>query len=219
MFDFDISRMIQEIALVAPGFLIAITVHEYMHGYIALRLGDPTAKIAGRLTFNPISHLDPIGTIVLVLTRMIGWAKPVPVDPRNLRNPLRDMLWISLGGPAANLIAATVLAVVYRLILFSFPEVPIDSTAAYVLVPLVGMLRFAVVVNVGLAVFNMIPVHPLDGSSVLAGLLQRHLAYEYQKLEPYGFIILLALIFTRVVDYIVVPPIRLIAGILLQGLG
>jgi Zn-dependent protease len=219
MFDFDISRMIQEIALVAPGFLIAITVHEYMHGYIALRLGDPTAKIAGRLTFNPISHLDPIGTIVLVLTRMIGWAKPVPVDPRNLRNPLRDMLWISLGGPAANLIAATVLAVVYRLILFSFPEVPIDSTAAYVLVPLVGMLRFAVVVNVGLAVFNMIPVHPLDGSSVLAGLLPRHLAYEYQKLEPYGFIILLALIFTRVVDYIVVPPIRLIAGILLQGLG
>jgi Zn-dependent protease len=129
------------------------------------------------------------------------------------------MLWISLGGPAANLIAATVLAVVYRLILFSFPEVPIDSTAAYVLVPLVGMLRFAVVVNVGLAVFNMIPVHPLDGSSVLAGLLPRHLAYEYQKLEPYGFIILLALIFTRVVDYIVVPPIRLIAGILLQGLG
>ncbi|MEW6114772.1 MAG: site-2 protease family protein [Thermodesulfobacteriota bacterium] len=219
MLDFDIARMIQEIALVAPGFLIAITVHEYMHGYIALRLGDPTAKIAGRLTFNPISHLDPIGTLVLVLTRMIGWAKPVPVDPRNLRNPLRDMLWISLGGPAANLIAATVLAVVYRLILFSFPEVGIDSTAAYVLVPFVGMLRFAVVVNVGLAVFNMIPVHPLDGSSVLAGLLPRHLAYEYQKLEPYGFIILLALLFTRVVDYIVVPPIRLIAGILLQGLG
>ncbi|MEW6530714.1 MAG: site-2 protease family protein [Thermodesulfobacteriota bacterium] len=219
MFDFDISRMIQEIALVAPGFLVAITVHEYMHGYIALRLGDPTAKIAGRLTFNPISHLDPIGTLVLVLTRIIGWAKPVPVDPRNLRNPLRDMLWISLGGPAANLIAATVLAVVYRLIVFSFPEVRIDSTTAYVLVPLVEMIKFAVVINVGLAVFNMIPIHPLDGSSVLAGLLPRHLAYEYQKLEPYGFIILLALLFTGVVRYIVYPPIMFITTILLRGLG
>ncbi|MBM4327217.1 MAG: site-2 protease family protein [Deltaproteobacteria bacterium] len=219
MFDFDISRMIQEIALVAPGFLIAITVHEYMHGYIALRLGDPTAKMAGRLTFNPISHLDPIGTLVLVLTRIIGWAKPVPVDPRNLRNPLRDMLWISLGGPAANLIAATALALVFHVALFFYSSAGGETLSAFFLWPLVLMLRFAVVVNVGLAVFNMIPVHPLDGSSVLAGLLPRHLAYEYQKLEPYGFIILLALLFTRVVDYIVVPPIRFIAGILLQGPG
>ncbi len=108
MFDFDIARMIQNLALIAPGFLLAITVHEYTHGYVAYRLGDPTAKLAGRLTFNPISHLDPFGTLVLVLTQMIGWAKPVPVDPRYLHNPRKDMLWISLGGPAANLVTAGV---------------------------------------------------------------------------------------------------------------
>jgi Zn-dependent protease len=92
MFDFDIARMIQNLALIAPGFLLAITVHEYTHGYVAYRLGDPTAKLAGRLTFNPISHLDLFGTLVLVLTQMIGWAKPVPVDPRYLHNPRKDML-------------------------------------------------------------------------------------------------------------------------------
>ena len=116
MFDFDFAEMIQRIALIAPGFLLAITVHEYTHGYVAYRLGDPTAKLAGRLTFNPISHLDPFGTLVLVLTQMIGWAKPVPVDPRYLHNPRKDMLWISLGGPAANLVTAGVLAVILHVI-------------------------------------------------------------------------------------------------------
>ena len=116
MFDFDFAGMIQRIALIAPGFLLAITVHEYTHGYVAYRLGDPTAKLAGRLTFNPISHLDPFGTLVLVLTQMIGWAKPVPVDPRYLHNPRKDMLWISLGGPAANLVTAGVLAVILHVI-------------------------------------------------------------------------------------------------------
>jgi len=99
--DFDIARIIQRIAVLAPGFLLAITVHEFMHGYVAFRFGDPTAKLQGRLTFNPISHLDPLGTLLLILAG-IGWAKPVPVDPRNLRNPRRDMLWISLAGPAAK---------------------------------------------------------------------------------------------------------------------
>ena len=101
----SIQQIVTQLVLIAPGFLLAITVHEYTHGYVALRLGDPTAKLAGRLTFNPISHLDPVGTLALVLTRMIGWAKPVPVDPRYLKNPRQDMLWISLGGPAANMVA------------------------------------------------------------------------------------------------------------------
>src|SRR4030042_4811146 len=98
MGNLDIYRIIREIALIAPGFLLAITVHEFTHGYIAYKLGDPTAKLAGRLTFNPISHLDPIGTIILVVTQMIGWAKPVPVNLRYFKKPRIDMLWVSLGG-------------------------------------------------------------------------------------------------------------------------
>ncbi|MBI5248455.1 MAG: site-2 protease family protein, partial [Desulfomonile tiedjei] len=138
-----IFAVIQEIALVAPGFLLAITVHEFTHGYVAYRLGDPTAKLAGRLTFNPISHLDLFGTIVLVLTRTIGWAKPVPVDARYLRNPRRDMLWISLGGPAANLVTAAVLAVVLHAIAFAAGG-PMGAVGAFFLGPFYWILIFGI---------------------------------------------------------------------------
>lgn len=214
-----IQQMLTQLVLIAPGFLLAITVHEYTHGYVAFRLGDPTAKLAGRLTFNPISHLDPIGTIVLVLTGMIGWAKPVPVDPRYLKNPRQDMLWISLGGPAANMVAAVVLAVLFHVVLLVFAGGAMSQTSAYFVEPIVKILISAVQINVVLAIFNLIPVPPLDGSSILAGLLPRDLAYQYEKLQPYGFIILLLLIFTRAVNYIIVPPITIIVGLLLGGLG
>lgn len=211
----DIARIVQEIVLLVPGFLLAITVHEFTHGYVAYRLGDPTAKNQGRLTFNPISHIDPIGALALVLTRMIGWAKPVPVDPRYLRNPRRDMLWISLGGPAANLVTAVALSVIFHAILILTGGTVQSPTARFVLPPLVTIISYGIQINIGLAVFNMIPIPPLDGAKILAGLLPRRQAFEFEKLEPYGFIILLLLIFTNVVNYVIVPPIRFLTGLLL----
>jgi Zn-dependent protease len=219
MFNFDIAAIIQRIALIAPGFLLAITVHEFTHGYVAYRLGDPTAKLAGRLTFNPISHLDPFGTLVLVLTQMIGWAKPVPVDPRYLRNPRKDMLWISLGGPAANLVTAVILALLLHIILFLFSGRVVGQGASFILAPLVYILLFGVKINVILAIFNLIPVAPLDGAKILGGMLPRRQAYELEKLEPYGFIILMLLVFTGAVGYVILPPVRFIEGLLLTGLS
>lgn len=214
----DFLGILQQFVSMIPGFLLAITVHEYTHGYVAFRLGDPTAKNAGRLTFNPISHLDPIGTLALVLTQMIGWAKPVPVDPRYLTNPRRDMLWISLGGPAANLVAATVLTPVLHVMVAVFEGRPAGQFTNLSDNPLFLLVLYAIHLNVVLAVFNLIPIPPLDGSSILAGLLPRDLAMQYEKLEPYGFIILLALLLTGIVGYVILPPIMVIESILLAGL-
>jgi Zn-dependent protease len=219
MGDIDIYHIIQRIVILAPGFLLAITVHEFTHGYIAYKFGDPTAKLAGRLTFNPISHLDPIGTIILVLTQMIGWAKPVPVDPRYFKNPRTDMLWVSLGGPAANLVAAAILAILIHVLIFLTGGQLSGQVSTFILVPLYMILLFAVRINIVLAIFNLIPVPPLDGSKILSGLLPRRQAYEFEKLEPYGPIILLiVLMFTNAINYIIWPPIRIIEGLLLGGL-
>jgi Zn-dependent protease len=218
MGDIDIYHIIQRIAMITPGFLLAITVHEFTHGYIAYKFGDPTAKLAGRLTFNPISHLDAIGTIILVVTQMIGWAKPVPVDPRYFKNPRTDMLWVSLGGPAANLVTATVLAVLMHVLVFLTGGQVSGQISTVILVPLYMILLFAVRINIVLAIFNLIPVPPLDGSKILSGLLPRKQAYEFEKLEPYGFIILIILIFTNALNYIIWPPIRIIEALLLGGL-
>lgn len=214
----NLSRIVQEILLVAPGFLLAITVHEFAHGYVAYRFGDLTAKSQGRLTFNPISHLDPFGTLVLVLTRTIGWAKPVPVDARNLRHPRSDMMWISLAGPIANLITAVILAAALHLTAFLIGGRPPSQFSYYIVQPFILMLYMGVRINVVLAVFNIIPVPPLDGSKILAGLLPRQQAYQFEKLEPYGFIILMLLIFTNVITYVISPPIQFIFSLLLPGL-
>jgi len=204
-----------QIVLLAPPILLAVTVHECSHGWMADRLGDPTARLAGRLTLNPIKHLDVVGTLVFLLTRMIGWAKPVPVNPYNLRNPRRDMLWISLAGPSANLITAVLSALVYRLaaaqVVFGGPP------GVWFWLPLLYMAQFSVMVNVGLAFFNLLPVHPLDGSKILAGLLSPGAAAKYEQLAPYGFIILLLLIFSNVLDYILFPALWWMITLLLGG--
>jgi len=214
----DFSRMIQDILLVAPGFLLAITVHEFAHGYVAYRFGDNTAKAQGRLTFNPISHLDPFGTLFMVLTRTIGWAKPVPVDPRNLRHPRSDMMWISLAGPAANLVTGAILAGVLHVLIFFTGGRVQGEVSYFILQPLILILYWGVRINVVLAVFNIIPVPPLDGSKILAGLLPREQAYQFEKLEPYGFLILLLLFFTNAITYVISPPITFIFRLLLTGL-
>ncbi|MCX5860527.1 MAG: site-2 protease family protein [Deltaproteobacteria bacterium] len=214
----DIAGIIQDIIIIVPGFLLAITVHEFSHGYVAYRLGDPTAKLAGRLTFNPLSHLDFVGTLALVLMK-IGWAKPVPVDPRNLRNPKTDMLWISLGGPAANLVAAAVLALIIHILVFTFQGRPLGEFGEFILRPMFRILLGGVQMNILLAVFNLIPVPPLDGFGILTGLLPSQQAYRLEQLQPYGFIILVLLLVSGAVGYIIVPPMRFIQNILLAGLG
>lgn len=211
----DFAKLIQEIVVVVPGFLIGITVHEYAHGYVAYRLGDPTAKLAGRLSFNPIHHLDAIGTLVLVLTRIIGWAKPVPVDPRYLRDPRRDMLWISLAGPGANMVAAIVFAIALHAMVFMLQGPPSGPVA----LPAFIMFQYAVLINVAMAIFNMLPVPPLDGSKILMGVLPSGLAYQFQQIEQYGFIIIVLLIVTNAVEYIVYPPIKFVLALLMSGLG
>jgi Zn-dependent protease len=176
MFDF------QSIILSAPAILFGLTIHEFSHGYVAWRLGDPTAKMMGRLTLNPLKHLDPIGTIALFLFRF-GWAKPVPIDPRNFRHPTRDMAISSLAGPAANLLTAAVAGLILRM-LIAFHVGGFVAT----------LISYFVLFNLILCFFNLIPIPPLDGSRLLYHLLPPNLAAGYARLERYGFIILIAII-------------------------
>ncbi len=197
----------------AVPLLGAVTFHELAHGYVAYRLGDPTAKLAGRLTLNPIKHLDFLGTLVFIVTQMIGWAKPVPVNPYNLRNPRRDMIWVSLAGPVTNLLIAVLSALLYKMVV----ALPVQNVffIKKVLVPVALMLQISVILNIGLAVFNAIPIPPLDGSKILMGILPPRQALAYSKIEPYGFFIILALIFLRVIDYVIFPLIVFLKNLLI----
>jgi len=203
-----LNEMIQQISVLLVPILMAVTFHELAHGWAAYRLGDPTAKMAGRLTLNPLKHLDVLGTIVFFVTRMIGWAKPVPVNPFNFKNPKRDMAWVALAGPAMNLLLAAGFTLLLKLVLL----IPVSASSPFVrvLMPLVLMFKAGIIINVGLAIFNIIPIPPLDGSKILEGLLPTDAALKYAKLERYGFIILILLIFTHVVDVVIFPIIRAI---------
>jgi len=201
------------ISLLAVPVLLAVTVHEVAHGWVAYRLGDPTAKLAGRLTLNPIKHLDPIGTLAFVITQMVGWAKPVPVNPNNLRRPRQDMVWVAAAGPTANILLAVGFAAVFHLVGRLLTGV---APEAFVL-PVLLIARYGVYVNLGLAFFNILPVPPLDGGNIALGLLPRDLAIRYDQLRPYGFILLLILIFTGVVAKVIFPVIRAVAALLLLG--
>jgi Zn-dependent protease len=169
------------------AFLAAITVHECAHAWMSDRLGDPTAKLMGRLSLNPLSHLDWIGTLFLLFAPF-GWAKPVQVDPFNLRHPKKDTAAISLAGPAANLLLAVLLSILLRLI-EGFVIIP----AALSLV--ISLFQLIIILNVNLAIFNLIPIHPLDGFAVVRGLLPDHYARQWQQLQPYGIIFLIFLVF------------------------
>lgn len=210
----DLTQFILNLSVRLPAILAALTFHEYAHGWVADKRGDSTARLLGRLTWNPLSHLDPIGTLALIFTP-VGWAKPVPVNFDNLRHPRRDMVLVAAAGPGANLILASVCAGLLRQ--FDGTE-GMDESAAWLLswfTPVYHMLRWSVLINVALAVFNLIPVLPLDGGRVMAGLLPPRQAASYGRLERYGFVILIVLIFSGVVDRLIWPPIALVAGLLL----
>ena len=210
----EFQEIARQIVILAVPILLAVTFHEVAHGYVADRLGDPTARRAGRLTLNPLVHLDLTGTLVFVVTRMIGWAKPVPVNAANFRNPRRGMLWVSLAGPAANLVLAVALAAVFQG-LAALP-VPAESWfASRVHGPLLLMTEAGVLVNLGLGLFNLVPIPPLDGSRVLAGLLPAAGARVIAAGERYGFLLLLVLVFSGALRWTVYPPLRAAARLLL----
>ena len=206
--NIDIPSLVQQLAIQLPPLLFALTVHELAHGWVAFRLGDPTAKLDGRLTMNPLKHLDPLGVLAFVIMK-IGWAKPVPVDPRYFRNPQKDMLLVALAGPGSNVLLAIASALLAR-VLVSVPVLPL-----FVLQPLVGMLVASVWINIMLAVFNIIPIPPLDGSKVLMGVLPPEAARSFARIEPFGFFILLALFYTGVIGALILPIIRFSNNLLL----
>ncbi|MEK6680350.1 MAG: site-2 protease family protein [Nitrospirota bacterium] len=191
----------------ALPILFAITLHEAAHGYVANKLGDPTARHLGRLTLNPIAHIDLIGTILLPLfmlfttggTFIFGYAKPVPVNSMNFKNPERDMAIVAASGPGINIILAIISGIIFHIIIFLGPMININNQAGFILttilVPVALMLKKSVLLNVLLAVFNMIPIPPLDGGRVIVGMLPRDLSYSYSRIEPYGILILMALLF------------------------
>ena len=192
--------------------LFSLTVHEMAHAWTADRLGDPTARLLGRVSLNPLVHADPVGTVLFPLIAMItgapliGWAKPVPVNVRQLRHHRRDYVLVAAAGPASNL----VMALTAGCLLAVLPISPQTLDAANVSAPLATFLSQAMRLNVLLAVFNMIPIPPLDGGNVLAGLLPNNLAGIFNQIRPYGFILLYALILTGGFDALVVPPYRFI---------
>lgn len=188
MFNIDPQQLIVQL----PAFLFALTVHEFSHGYMAYLCGDSTAKFQGRLTLNPLKHLDPLGTLAIIFMPF-GWAKPVPVDPRNFRNPQADMIKVAAAGPIANLITMVV-SFVLLVIIFKLAGNIHAGTQGFI-EPIVMMLMYSVLINAILAVFNMIPVPPLDGSKVLMGFLPPKQAAMIARLEGMGFILLLVLLY------------------------
>lgn len=203
--------LIQKIIIYALPVIFAITVHEAAHGYAAKYFGDLTAYKAGRITLNPLKHIDPFGTILLpALTIMLGgilfgWAKPVPVDFSRLRNPKKDMLWVAAAGPASNFIMAIFWALVMKLSL-GMP----DAFA----IPLVLMGKAGVAINIVLMVLNLLPLPPLDGGRIAVSLLPYKLARPFAQLERYGFFILIALLFTGILGKILTPLINVVYGII-----
>lgn len=209
------TDFITEFIILAPPLLLALTLHEFAHGMVAYRLGDPTAKRAGRLTLNPLSHLDPIGTLAFFLIK-IGWAKPVPVNPVYFRNPRKDMLWVALAGPVTNLALAVASAIVAKAVWFIAEIVPYSAMAEAILVPFNQMLIASVWINLVLCIFNFLPIPPLDGSRILTGLLPDRLAASYLQFERFGFILILLLAFTGVLSKAILPIIKFAHQLLLS---
>lgn len=208
--------LIQQLAVLALPVIFAVTLHEAAHGWMADRLGDRTARVLGRVTLNPFKHIDLVGTVLVPLGMfaltgfMFGWAKPVPIDARNLKRPLRDMALVAIAGPGANLLMA---------VLWGFGIVLGQSllhSSPWVAEPLIYMGAAGVLINVILMVLNLLPIPPLDGSRVVTALLPLNAARSYMKLEPYGLFIVIGLLVTGILGRIVIPMV-LVAVALLPG--
>ncbi|HSN41606.1 MAG TPA: site-2 protease family protein [Burkholderiales bacterium] len=202
-------NLLQTIAVYALPVIFAITLHEAAHGYVAKHFGDLTAYAAGRVSLNPLRHIDPVGTVALPLILLavgklfggggilFGWAKPVPVNFSNLRRPKRDMLWVAAAGPAANLLMAMFWALMVK--------IGLSASGSYFALPLALMGAAGVFINVIIMVLNLLPLPPLDGGRILVSLLPHRLAYQFSRIEPYGFMILIVLLFSGALGFIMWP--------------
>lgn len=183
---------LQQLVIAIPAILLALTFHEVAHGWTAEKLGDPTARQLGRLSLNPLVHLDPMGTLAFAISMAagigFGWAKPVPVDPGYFKNPRRDMMWVAVAGPATNFI----LAILSYVLFFMVRRFGMD--VGFIGEPAIRMIQASFIVNTALAAFNLVPILPFDGGRILMGFLPRRWAWYYAQTEPYGFFILLGLI-------------------------
>ncbi|MGD2075203.1 MAG: site-2 protease family protein [Gammaproteobacteria bacterium] len=209
----------QQIAAWLMPVLLAITVHETAHGLAARRFGDRTAQMLGRLTLNPIKHIDPVGTILVPALMLMlpggfvfGWAKPVPVDWRNFKHPKQDMAWVAAAGPGANLLMALAWAVLARIAL----GLPAESWFA---LPMLFMGAAGIFINTILMVLNLLPLPPLDGGRVLTGMLPGRYAYQFARIEPYGFWILIALLLTGLLGFVLWPFVSLFLDMLASVAG
>lgn len=202
---------IQRVVVWALPILFAITVHEVAHGWVAKRLGDPTAMMLGRLTLNPIKHIDPIGTVLVPLITVItggfifGWAKPVPITYQNLRHPKRDMIYVAIAGPVSNLIMAILWAAVLKLAVV----LSANQSLYWFFQPLLYIGTAGVLINIFLMALNLLPIPPLDGGRVVTGLLPGPLAYKFSQIEPFGLIIMIVLFFTHILGAILLPVVNL----------
>ncbi len=210
----DIVNLIQLIALYAIPGIFAITLHEAAHGYAARHFGDPTAYEAGRISLNPVRHIDPIGTLLIPAVVLFasggkfafGWAKPVPVDFGRLRNPKRDMLWVAAAGPGANLFMALLWTLLFKIV--------VSMPAFYFSEPALRMAQGGIIINIVLMILNLVPLPPLDGGRIAVSLLPHRLAYQFSRLEPYGMIILMVLLFTGVLGAIILPAMSVVLSVI-----
>ncbi|HUI46296.1 MAG TPA: site-2 protease family protein [Nitrospirota bacterium] len=219
----DKLNIIQKIVIMAPPLVFAIVLHEVAHGWIANKLGDHTARDRGRLTLNPISHIDLFGTIIMpvllyVSTHgrfMFGYAKPVPINPYNFKDPKKGMAFSSLAGPGVNIVMAITFSFFLRVVLPSVDGFIPRSVWESIGLPLILMLSYGVLINVGLALLNLIPIPPLDGSRIVYWLLPDTLASAYYRLERYGMLIILALLAFNILGYLIWPIMQPALDILL----
>jgi Zn-dependent protease len=206
----DFNEIIKSILIYGPPLILGITLHEAAHGYVAKHFGDTTAYMLGRVTLNPVKHIDPVGTILLPLAMgffsgwhfVLGYAKPVPVNFANLRNPKRDMLWVAAAGPGSNIVQMLMWAIVAWLIVHFVPSPGVASESW------VDVAAAGIKVNIALAILNLLPILPLDGGRVVTSLLPNRLAYEYSRLEPYGMMLLILLMVTGLLGMVLTPAIR-----------
>ena len=207
----DYAAVARQLLISALPILIAITFHEVSHGFVAYKLGDSTAKMLGRLTLNPLASIDLFGTILLpimtyLLTGLVfGYAKPVPINPMNFKNPRKGMALSAVAGPVTNIVLALISVILLKLIIAPLAMTSSDTISETILQPVIMILKASIQINVILAVVNMIPIPPLDGGRVLVGLLPSRQAMTFSKIEPFGFIIVLVLFYTGIASYIITP--------------